>query len=232
MYKIKTLYKNLLALVIKFKNFLKRPRLTIREKILKERVVPWLKANGDRTLRLNYDLLNKDSLVFDIGGYVGDWSKNIFSKYACNIFIFEPVKSFSQDISTRFKNNNAIRVFNFGLGNRNKSSYISLNGDASSTLKDGRNKEKIEIKNISEFITDNNISTIDLMKINIEGGEYDLLESLIDNNLIKNIKNIQVQFHDFFPGDKERMENIQTALKETHSITYQYLFVWENWKLK
>ena len=70
-----------------------------------------------------------------------------------------------------------------------------------------------------------------MIKINIEGSEYDLLEHLIETYFIANIGNIQVQFHNFIDNAKERMRNIQTNLAKTHKLTYQYEFVWENWKL-
>jgi len=66
----------------------------------------------------------------------------------------------------------------------------------------------------------------------IEGGEYDLLEHLIKTKYIKRIKNLQVQFHDFVDQAQERMDNIQKELSKTHQLTYQYLFVWENWERK
>ena len=46
-----------------------------------------------------------------------------------------------------------------------------------------------EYVNIETFFDQENISKIDLMKINIEGGEYDLLEFLIKKDLVK-IRNI------------------------------------------
>ena len=73
-------------------------------------------------------------------------------------------------------------------------------------------------------------TSIDLMKINIEGAEYDLLEHLIENKFVENIKDIQVQFHDFVPNAEARMKNIQAGLSKTHYLTYQYPFVWENWR--
>ena len=36
---------------------------------------------------------------------------------------------------------------------------------------------------------------VDLIKINIEGGEYELLEAILDNNLAKAFDNLQIQFH-------------------------------------
>ena len=77
-----------------------------------------------------------------------------------------------------------------------------------------------------------NIERIDLMKINIEGGEYDLLEHLIKTGWIDKIINIQVQFHDFVENAEARMLAIQNDLAKTHELTYQYKFVWENWRLK
>jgi hypothetical protein len=60
-----------------------------------------------------------------------------------------------------------------------------------------------------------------------------VLEALIAANLLHLFKDIQVQFHDFvIPNAKARMEEIQTALSKTHTLTYQYEFVWENWTLK
>ena len=29
-----------------------------------------------------------------------------------------------------------------------------------------------------------------------------------------------------------RMDGLQVRLRETHALTYQYPFVWENWRLK
>lgn len=34
----------------------------------------WRKENGDYTHRVNYDL-NEDSIVFDVGGYKGEWAQ-------------------------------------------------------------------------------------------------------------------------------------------------------------
>ena len=52
----------------------------------------WVRDNGDHTLRLDYDL-NEDSIVFDVGGYRGDFTSAIFNKYNCNVYVFEPVSA-------------------------------------------------------------------------------------------------------------------------------------------
>ncbi len=65
------------------------------------RCAPWFRDNGDKTLRLNYDL-NQNSVVIDLGGYEGQWSSDLFSKYCCNIYIFEPYQEYVSKIKDRF----------------------------------------------------------------------------------------------------------------------------------
>ena len=157
----------------------------------------------------------------------------IFCKYGSNIYIFEPVYEFYSKTKIKFSNNDKIKSYNFGLAGEDKTVPINLLDNSSSVYLNGENSKMIELKSIVDFIKDNDIRQIDLIKINIEGGEYELLESLIDNNCVGIFKNIQVQFHDFIiENAKQRMESIQRKLSETHEITYQYEFVWENWKIK
>lgn len=199
---------------------------------MKERVKPWFEANGDKTLRLDYDL-DENSIVFDLGGYHGNWAAEIFCKYGCFVHIFEPAQNFTEIIKNKFIKNKKIFIHQCGLSNSNTTANLSFGEDASSTFAKSDNKtEEIKLVDAMEFFKENNISKIDLMKINIEGGEYDLLEYLIETGYIAQISNIQVQFHDFAPNAIERMKTIQQKLQETHSLTYQYEFVWENWQLK
>ena len=83
---------------------------------------------------------------------------------------------------------------------------------------------------MAEWMEKNDITNIDLMKINIEGGEYELLDRMLEENLVKVVDNLQIQFHDISPESHSRMMTIQKGLERTHSPTYQYRFIWENWK--
>jgi FkbM family methyltransferase len=195
------------------------------------RVIPWFRDNGDKTLRLNYEL-DESSIVFDLGGYEGQWSSDIFSMYQCRIYVFEPLPAYAANISARFRANQRISVHNYGLASEDQRSTLSVNGDASSTHKTGQEIVDIRLISTSRFIAENKIDAIDLMKINIEGDEYDLLTYLIKSGLVSRIKNIQVQFHDFVPDAEIRMLEIQKQLSVTHELTYQYPFVWENWVLQ
>lgn len=191
----------------------------------------WFNDDGDNLLRLNYNL-NQESIVFDVGGYEGDFSKKIYDKYHSNIYIFEPVESFYLKISNRFKDIDKINMYQFGLSNLNKTIEISLSKDASSIHIESQKKETIVLKSIIKFINENKIDKIDLIKINIEGGEFDLLPSLLDNEIINRIDNLQIQFHTFIEDAERKREIIRKKLAKTHELTYDYYFIWENWKLK
>lgn len=191
----------------------------------------WSEDRGDETLRLNYDL-DENSIVFDLGGYEGQWASDIFSRYCSTIHIFEPVADFAKRAEQRFRGNKKIFVHDFGLAEANRSVDISVNGTDSSLYKKGTELVPGRFVEAIEFMQNNNIKKIDLMKINIEGGEYDLLEHLIETGFVLNIGDIQIQFHNFVPKAQQRMAMIQKNLQKTHSLTYQYLFVWENWRLK
>ncbi len=191
----------------------------------------WLADSGDSTHRLNYNL-NENSIVFDMGGYKGEWTQKIFEKYKSNIFIFEPVDEFYNIICKTIKGNQKIQPFKYGLGSKDEDLEISITHDSSSVFNKEGSLEKISIKSFKDFFESNKISNIDLIKINIEGGEYDLLEHIISEGLQTNIKNIQVQFHRFIPECSERRNKIREELSKTHELTYDYDFIWENWRLK
>lgn len=191
----------------------------------------WILDKGEEK-RYNYNL-NTNSLVFDIGGYKGQWASDIYSMYNSRIIIIEPQLDFYNKISSRFANNPRIEVYPIALGNSNREELISFDADASTTFNKSKSKkEKMHFVDVLSFFNTNKIQNVDLMKINIEGGEYELLSRIIETGLVNNIKNIQIQFHDFVPNAKTEMENIQNQLKLTHKLTFQYSFVWENWEIK
>ena len=193
----------------------------------------WFADNGDKTLRLYYDL-RKDSLVFDVGGYEGQWTSDIYSMYRCQVHVFEPVEEYAKNIERRFFNNPDIVVHPFGLSDRNWTTKLALDKDSTSAFKPINTSVDASFVEAAAFFADNNITFIDLLKVNIEGGEYDLLDYLLDICSESNIRigNIQVQFHDFIPNATIRMDDIHKRLSITHELTYQYMFVWENWTLK
>ena len=74
----------------------------------------WTLRKGDETLSLQYPL-DRDSVVFDIGAYTGQFTDKILLKFKCNIYAFEPVKNFVDILKNKFEGNQKVNIFNFGL---------------------------------------------------------------------------------------------------------------------
>jgi Methyltransferase FkbM domain len=94
-------------------------------------------------------------------------------------------------------------------------------------------REEVAMRDISSFVSEEGITRIDLIKINIEGGEYHLLPRMIETGVIKMCEHLQIQFHEFGPAGDEphrARRRIQERLRESHELSYDYPFVWEGWK--
>ena len=190
------------------------------------RVLPWVAANGDFTRRLDYKL-GRDSVVYDVGGYVGEWAEAIDKRFGCHIEVFEPIEKYVDLLTTKFAANKNIVIHDFGLGGKTEKLRISLENEASSVFKQSGASELVQIKKVSSNLYHDHI---DLMKMNIEGGEFGLLNDLINSGKITLIDNLQIQFHDFAPNAKSERLKLQDKLAKTHVMTYNYPFVWENWR--
>ncbi|MEM8898167.1 MAG: FkbM family methyltransferase [Bacteroidota bacterium] len=198
----------------------------------------WYLKKGDDTLRVEYDL-GPDAEVWDVGGYLGDWAVEISARYGCRIRVFEPVKEFVEVLTQRFHKNPQIHILPYGLSAVNKNIEFKVMAESSTIFQQkeasswhGEKMEVAGLRSFEETVKDFGVDKIDLIKINIEGGEYELLEAIIQANWITKVHNIQVQFHDFVPDAEAKMKALQEKLEFTHELTYQYPFVWENWKLK
>lgn len=190
----------------------------------------WFRDNGDTTHRLNYELTPSD-IVLDAGGYRGDFAETIHQLYGCVVHVFEPVERFCYTIEKRFENNPKITAHEYGVGDVTKKQNIIGSGDSTQLTDSTTTEGDVYMKDIKEVMEELEISRVALFKVNIEGGEYDLLDRLIETGLIRNIKNLQVQFHNFYPNAIQRRDNIIKHLKNTHVCKYNYLFVWEGWEL-
>lgn len=188
----------------------------------------WRVDDADKQLRLSYDL-SPESQVLDLGDFEGQWASDIFAKYLCAVAVFEPVKDYAERIRNRFAKNNKISVFQYGLGASNRKTHIHLAADGSSLFRNTGQSEEIVIVDVRDWIEQRGIPQIDLMKVNIEGGEYELLDRLIDTHLVELFSNIQVQFHPIAPTSALAVQRLRIELMKTHRPTYQYDFVWENW---
>ncbi len=177
--------------------------------------------------------LPENPIIFDVGGYKGDWVKIALDKYKNpTIYVFEPVKSFYEQIVERWKSNPNIKVFNFGLSDKNREEEICIDGDSSSVFRGVGNFEKIQLKDIREFIVENELMFVDLIKINIEGEEYRLLEYLTSIPELNVFQNYLVQFHGFVENYEIRREDIIKKISEYYDKVVNFDMVFEGWTIK
>lgn len=189
----------------------------------------FLLAGGDDQLS-NFSHLTEESVVWDIGSYVGEYSKEIYEKYKSQCYGFEPVK----DLYNRSLKHSSekIKFFNYGLGSGEGSFSISVLEDGSSFLLEGGDKEECEVRDIAKVFAELQTEHIDLMQMNVEGSEFDILERLIDSGLSEKINTFLIQFHYYGEFPVFRRDKILEKLADTHDMKFSYPFVWECWSKK
>ena len=130
----------------------------------------------------------KPKVIFDIGGNIGITSIYLASLFPeALIYTFEPLQENFEILkknTIQFKN---IEVFNFGLGAKNGSFKLYLSDDKENyggvsfySEVEGNMSEpytECEVKNVNDVIQDLGITSVDLIKIDTEGAEYDILTS-------------------------------------------------------
>ena len=108
-------------------------------------VKKWFADGGDQNLRLEYPELTSNSIVFDLGGYLGDFTAAIIERYNCKAYIFEPNPEYFSKCIERFSSYENVMVLNYGLADKNGEFLLSNQSDGSSfvnpnqTRKDGIN---------------------------------------------------------------------------------------------
>jgi FkbM family methyltransferase len=89
---------------------------------------------------------------------------------------------------------------------------------------------EIQTQNILELFEAD--SRIELLKMNIEGMEYECLEILIKTEKLKLANNILIQFHNFESTSENRYLAIRDKLNMEYDCVFSYKWIWELWKRK
>lgn len=184
----------------------------------------WYKEKGDLTYMLDFPI-NANSIVVDIGTYVGIWAQRMSERHSCLLTGFEPVKKFYDKAVERLRGHRNVKIFNFGLAKESGTIGVGVKEDSSGIWTDAP-KEPCQFKNVSEVVKE--MPPIDVMGMNVEGSEYDLLEKLLKDRLMSRIKFLVVQFHDVkdvfvtenVPG--ARLAGIRDGLSMTHDLKWQF----------
>lgn len=187
--------------------------------------------NGGKELLYEVPVSTGD-LVIDAGGYRGEWTATMISRYGCRSEIFEPFPSYAEYCKRLFIRNTLVCVHAAALGGLSRTTKFSFSGDGTSEFiaKGDANVVEVPVVDVSLFLDQINSESVACLKLNIEGGEYDVLERLLDTGQIIRCKSLLIQFHPQPDGWERRSKDIDMRLRETHDQAWCYPMVWEKWE--
>jgi FkbM family methyltransferase len=197
----------------------------------------WMKAVNDNKNLLHEADIDAESLVLDVGAYTGEWAQEIIDAYNPRVIAFEPDPRNYRQLAKKAQSNPHLTGYNFGLEDKNAQVRMSLEYLGSSVLSDdndsvGVDWAEVELRDIADTWKSLQLDHVDLMKINIEGSEFPLLERMIETNLLEKVGCFMIQFHEWHPGAYSRRRKIHKVLRRTHRLVWDYHFIWEKWELK
>tara|TARA_B100000674_G_C37822080_1_gene906311 strand:- start:92 stop:799 length:708 start_codon:yes stop_codon:yes gene_type:complete len=162
-------------------------------------------------------LIGKINTVIDVGAHEGEFALNFNKKFNVEkIISFEPNIKVFKILNKNIFNYKNMYAVNSGVGSREEKKILNINTESSSSslneLRKDSNyykkkfffinlfkgeiiKDRLEISilKLDDFIIKNDISSIDLLKIDTEGFEFDVLKGA--NNNLKKIKVIYFEHH-------------------------------------
>jgi len=154
------------------------------------------------------DILNEQSIVYSIGiGRDISFDTAIMDKHKCKVFAFDPTPKSIDWIKSQILPNN-FHFNEFGIGPKTEDTvfYLPVNDEhISGSLEKHSNvaenrSVKVHIKSLKDIANHLGHKHIDVLKMDIEGSEYDIIESILNSDLI--IDQILIEFHDRFFKDE------------------------------
>jgi FkbM family methyltransferase len=191
----------------------------------------------DPSIMYNFDNLTSEGLAVDVGAFEGKWSREVHARHGCAIDAFELSPEFFGVLDEVAAEVPGMRVHEYGLGRADETVKVSMTHLGSSVFDSPRSGDDTtwidgRLRDVAEVWSELCWDRVAVMKLNIEGGEYDVLDRLIETGLHARIDTIFVQFHEWIPGAYSRRRAIRRALRATHDEQWCYPWVWEKWTRK
>ena len=169
-----------------------------------------------------------DGVIFDVGANIGDWSK-FFVKECTNInfrlHLFEPSKFTFQSLKANLDGNYNFHQIGFGDKNEKLKLFYDNKEQGSASILNLNSKESelIQLNTIDTFCTENKISKIDFLKMDVQGFEYNILKGATKMLEINAIKFIQFEIDQPSIENKIFFKDFWDLLSEKYDL-YQSLF--------
>lgn len=175
------------------------------------------------------NLINSDSICYCVGcGEDISFDLGLIEFFGCNVFAFDPTP---RSVSYVKKVAGDIKKYNFfDLGIFEKEDmldfYVPRNQEHVShsilNLQKTDQFIRVKVKRLSSIMQENGHSKIDLLKIDIEGAEYKVINSILEDRL--DVKVLCVEYDECFnPIDKNYKNRIKSSVDDL--VKYGYKLV-------
>ena len=143
--------------------------------------------------------------VIDLGANVGLFSLYMLKKRNCKrIYAVEPTKKAFSQLSESLHDELNSSIHKLAIHNfegKSKIKSVEDNSTISGFIDDvhpytqhNMKEEEVDVVTLSRFMNDHNLDRVDLIKIDIEGCEYDVIDSLSDFDLLKSDRYL-IEYH-------------------------------------
>ena len=175
--------------------------------------------------------LDESSTVFDVGAYDGDWAGALWDRYHPTIYAFEPSRRPRRALTAGVGANDRVHVFDYGLGRSDHVGRLGLAAAGSGFHKAGvMGAVDVPVRDIAGVLEELGLERLTLLKVNIEGGEYDLLDRLAETGWLDRIDHLLIQFHEWQPRAYWRRFRNRRDLARTHDEIWCHSWMWEYWR--
>jgi FkbM family methyltransferase len=147
--------------------------------------------------------MTNNSVVIDAGAHRGEFSAEIIRRFGCQCHVVEANPDFAETLSLIAARSITIAALSAADGRA--TFHLSQNPEGSSLFDGDSSTTTIEVEEISlpMLMKRIGVEEIDLLKLDIEGAEFELIASTPDD-VLRRIKQITVEFHDFKPQFRDR----------------------------
>jgi FkbM family methyltransferase len=155
--------------------------------------------------------LNDVKTVIDIGANVGLFSNYISYKPNVRlIHAIEPCSTSFNELKKQFFYYNGVKCHNIGIHYFDGISKLKINKEMSILNTFINNEcthtEDVKVTTLPRFLDDVGLNTVDLIKMDIEGLEYEVLNSINDDQILRGHKYI-IEYHLNDDGKAEILQN-------------------------
>jgi FkbM family methyltransferase len=150
------------------------------------------------------ELLDENSIIYSFGiGEDISFDNAIIKNHNSNVFGFDPTPKSINWVKSQ-KVNDKFHFYEFGISDKSGfvEFYLPKNPEhVSGSIITQKNidimkKVNVEMKSLGDIMNELGHKHIDVLKMDIEGSEYDVIEDILDSKIL--ITQILIEFHDRF----------------------------------